>query len=485
MDAFFSFTKRARTGEQISAEELRVVLASNVGEARAGALAACAAARGTPGASSILASFGHPHEKQDAARTFFERTASGATDWSAFARDVVNGTLSDFELGYWLMRVMLSGLPERDIYALTEAMAKSASTFDYRPVFSDHKFLRRYPTGALSEKVALMMPAVLSAMRTQLQIKLCSPYIVARVLGHTGGTRDKLSIIPGFTMPPPGEPTIAILRDLGVCYTVTQGSFNPADDRLYSLRSITDTIESLPLIVSSIASKMLACPVDLMQIDVRHGSGAFFDSPEVARDAGAAISRACTTGTMTCFATVTDAGFPTGSSVGSAAEVAEAVVALGGGRECRLFDERGVDVQRAILADFTSRLIAELFGLDQRKLYGWVQEEILSGRLGSAFCKVLVGHGVAEETAEAIWSDPNLLFGNSKFQPIKASRSGRLLAVDQREIGRSINATGASASLILNVRPGDRVEQGQSVALLAFTNDAGMPAIGPEHFLLV
>lgn len=477
MGEFFSVSKRARAGLPISADEIRSARLRGLDDAQLGALDACAAARNLFDAGADIA-----HERVRAANKLFNDTVEGRLNWSEFARHISNGRLDDYTLGFWLMSVTLNGLSAADTERLTSAMAQSGGTFDYRREFPSDRFLRRYPTGALSEKVALMMPSILVGLRAEFGLNLRSPYLVARVLGHTGGTRDKLSVVPGFAMPAPGDASSEILREIGVCYTATQGGFNPADDRLYSLRSKTDTIVSMPLIVASIASKMLACPVDLMQIDVRHGAGAFFATPELARAAGDAIARACTTENMSCFYTVTDAGFPTGSSVGSAVEVAEAVVALGGGAECTLFDSRGLDVQRLIVADFTARLVSELFDLDKGRIYRWICAGFRSSGFASPFQDVLRAHGVASDDAKRLWEDPLSILADLEPVPIYPERDGRLQSIDQEAIGRAINTTGASMSLVLHARAGDRVFQDSPIASIYAPPQSASALIGSEHF---
>lgn len=494
MEPYFELTRCVRKNIGVTKTLLAKVITGSLQDSQVGALMACldadpAFVSDVDDEATVAHILEHQLskfsvEKRRAATVLYGESVSAPFDWVEFARAVASSSLDDFVLGYWLMRVTLGDLPATNVDMLTRAMSKSGETFDYRPAFASDKFLRRYPTGALSEKVALMMPTVLCAMRTTMGLRLRSPYLVARVLGHTGGTRDKLNAIRGFKMPPPGDPTLAILAKTGVCYTVTQNSFNPADDRMYSLRSETDTIESLPLIVSSIASKMLACPVDLMQIDVRHGPGAFFPTVDAAQVAGATIARACTTETMVCFATVTDAGFPTGSSVGSVAEVAEAIVALGGGSST-LFDPRGIDVQRCIVAEFTARLVADLFSLSLSDVYIWIHARFVDGSFGKAFNEVLRSHGVSADVVDEIWQKPESLLEGAYIQEIHSTQAGRLTAIDQREIGRRINSAGHSFSLILKARLGDRVDVGQCLARIYRLPGADAEiAIGPEQFVV-
>ncbi len=385
---------------------------------------------------------------------------TGATTWSAFVRSVTDGSASDMQLGYWLAAVTMDDMSSSDAIELTEAMRRSGDVFDYRPTFPDDRMIRRYPTGALSEKVALIMPIVLSAIRHRLNNRILSPFIVAKALGHTGGTWDKLSALPGFVFPLPGEPSEQVLRECGVCYSVTHGAFNPADRRLYALRSETDTIECSSLIVSSIASKMLACPVHRMQIDARVGSGAFFSLDSVAEETSRQIAEVCSSDGMTCFYTVTPADQPTGSTVGSPLELIEAMEALGAPPSGR-FDARGVHLQRAIVAEFVARLVSEEIAVARDDLYAWTLQSFQDQSFQADFVRVLVAHGVRRADAEAYWTAPWQIVSHLTPIDVLARETGRLARIDQRRLGLLANDKTSPVYFNLKVRKFDRIAAAQ------------------------
>lgn len=393
-------------------------------------------------------------------QSFYKDYSSPHSDWDSFSKSVSSFTASDEIIGYWLMSVTLNGLKPAATINLTRAMSANGKLYEYKPPNPSYKLIRRYPTGALSEKLALIMPTLISHFSKTLNIRTWSPFLIARVLGHTGGTRDKLSALPDFELPLPGDETLRILQRHNCAYVATESDFNPTDNRLYSLRSETDTIESLPLIVSSIASKMLACPVDLMQIDVRWGQGAFFATYEEASEAAVSLVSAINSPKTSCFSTITEATHPTGSFIGSRGEVAEAIQCLGGGCIPN-GDQRMIDLQRFLAADFTSRLLSEVSDYSVNFLHSVIMKSFLDGALKNSFIELLQSHNVSPDFLESAWGDPMVVLQNPKnCVHIHSSKSGRLRKVDQHKLGRFASENFQDISIQLHIKPGDRVSIG-------------------------
>jgi len=163
-------------------------------------------------------------------------------------------------------------------------MLESGSVFDYRSLArkTGRRLIRRYPTGGVSEKVSLILPSILVALSEH--IPLMSTTLVARSLSFTGGTWDKLAIIPEFRFAAPGQDIENILAETRVAVCTTNSQVCPADRSLYTLRSLTGNVVSKPLIISSICSKHLALPVHRILMDVRFGPGSFMFRKEDAMD---------------------------------------------------------------------------------------------------------------------------------------------------------------------------------------------------------
>lgn len=495
MHPYFEATFMLRKDKRIGHEVFRALLnhISTLSLTQAGALFAFCERRKTlfPDAYSLanalkgsFPNISHVHDLGDLNGLSLIRALANISSWNNWCEHVARGRVDNFKIGYWLGAVLLDGLSDIDGEALIAAMVKSGSTYDYRKNFPNDFLLRRYPTGALSEKVALIMPIIICALRHALELPVISPFIVARALGHTGGTWDKLLNIPGIELPQPGEPTLRLLATTGVSYTVTEADFNPADNRLYSLRSETDTIESPSLIVSSISSKMLACPVHTMQLDVRYGPGSFFPERADADAIGRRISRACSQDGMRCYHTLTDAVFPTGSSIGAALEVAEAIEALGG-RVTGLFDQRGIDLQRRIVAEFVARIIQELPYSCNRNIQTWIMNGFRDGIFLPFFLQVFNAHGVRKHHAESLWNDPTRALSHFSKRQLASTKKGIFTTFDQLRIGRITNSAHGEICINLKVRPGDRVEKG-SVICEVFTKPSANVADGAllEHFFI-
>lgn len=403
----------------------------------------------------------------------------GLADFQRFTSAVVEKLLSDEEIALWLAKVTLDGLGSGQIEALTLAMRDSGKIFDYRnnETLEKRRIIRRYPTGALSEKMALILPSLISCVRKEAPV--ASPFLVAKSLGFTGGTWDKLSSIPGFHFPMQGEETVETIKACGVAMCVTLGDFNPVDTVLYQLRSATGTIESLPLMVSSIASKQLAVPADCLLLDVRYGQGAFVDS----RQAGESFSRALTTviqgNGVPCIARLTDTPQPGGMSVGNPLEVIEAMAVMGG-RTTVPLDERAIAEQKTLVVEFFGDLMQSQFPKANKSHWRELAaDRIATGKVLDAYWGVLATHGVSAEIIRRLRAEPEavLMPGIAPFS-ILAEAPGILVHVDQRRLGDIVNfdlgAGGTpyshtidrSCGLVLLKRLGDAVIPGEPLCYL-------------------
>lgn len=379
-------------------------------------------------------------------------------------------------MAIWLMTVCVRGLSEDDTRHLALAMRDSGRTYDYRglPELGGAKVIRRYPTGALSEKAALILPALLASARDRFPI--ASPFLVARSLGHTGGTWDKLKAIPGFTFPDPGDASIAALRACGVAMIVTQGDACPADRKMYAFRSTTGTIESHPLLLSSIASKQLAMPADHLLMDVRYGAAAFCETRAAGERLGADIARLLALEGLACSVQLTDTLQPGGSSVGNALEVLEALAVMSPSPPPG-WDARALDDQRALVLQFFGLLLSRTF--PDASYLSCVElgaERLASGRVLESFLEILAAHGVDESTRAAIVRDPWGVVGPSgEPAAVRAEGAGALKSIDQHRLGFIVNfafggggneygcAFDPRAGVLLRKRIGDAVLPGDEL----------------------
>jgi thymidine phosphorylase len=364
-----------------------------------------------------------------------KRSTVGRNSFKFFINLLLSGTLSPAVAAFWLMAVCRDGLSNEDVGALTHAMVETGCTYDYRKErdFREQRFVRRYPTGALSEKASLIVPALLVAAANDLPV--ASPFLVARSLGFTGGTWDKLSAIPGFTFPSPGDDTLRTLKACGVAMTVAQNDLCPGDRLLYELRSATSTIEAPELIVSSIASKQLAVPVDCLLLDVRFGAGAFMRTHEVATAVATQIVQIVGAAGTDCPCLLTDTIRPGGAAIGNALEVCEALAVMGR-RGTLPWDERALADQIEKVATFFSALMERAFPGRTEDWRTAAKAKLRSGEVLKGFAKLLITHGVADDVATELLQDPAacLLPDNTPVY-LRASMSGEVAPFDQHLLG--------------------------------------------------
>lgn len=386
--------------------------------------------------------------------------------------DIVSGAANDTLIAAWLMTVCVAGMGADDTRVLTELMASSGQRFDYRESseLSQSRLIRRYPTGALSEKVALILPSLISSARTRAAV--CSPFLVARSLGHTGGTWDKLSAIPGFVFPQPGDDTVKALKSCGVAMTVTQGTANPADRKLYQLRSATGTVESIPLIVASIASKQLTFPVHRLLLDVRVGSGAFLKTRSEGTTVGQEVCTLVRNAGIASSYTLTPTMQPSGTAIGNALEVEEAIAVMGG--PARGWEPRALAEQRLLAVDFFAKLMAAEFASTSAAEWSeFAFERLQSGAALGSFADLLKTHGVSDSTVTHLLRDPaTTLAIPSDPLIVQSAIAGTLRSLDQAKLGEIVNRIlggggnefegrfDPRAGIVLGARVGDLVQLG-------------------------
>ena len=238
-----------------------------------------------------------------------------------FARALASGEVTDAQAGAFAMAVLLKGLGEEGRVALTRAMRDSGSTLDWDlpgPVLDKHS------TGGVGDCTSLLLAPALAACGAYV------PMISGRGLGHTGGTLDKLEAIPGYTSQVSTERLQRLTEEIGCAIVGASAEIAPADKRLYAIRDVTGTVESIDLITASILSKKLAAGLEALVLDVKVGSGAFLASMEEAEAlAEALVSTAQGAGCMTC-ALITDMDEPLIAAAGNALEVIEVMETLTG-----------------------------------------------------------------------------------------------------------------------------------------------------------
>jgi thymidine phosphorylase len=229
------------------------------------------------------------------------------------------------------MAVFFRGMEAEECALLTHAMARSGHMLGWETLDLDGPVLDKHSTGGVGDKVSLMLAPIVAACGGYV------PMISGRGLGHTGGTVDKLESIPGYTTQPSIEDFRRIVAEVGCAIIGQTDELAPADRRLYGIRDVTATVDSIPLITASILSKKLAASLGALVMDVKFGSGAFMVAIDDARALARSIASVSATAGLKAAALLTDMNQVLGRTAGNALEVAETVAYLTGGpREARL-----------------------------------------------------------------------------------------------------------------------------------------------------
>jgi thymidine phosphorylase len=352
-----------------------------------------------------------------------------------FVRGLVNGHWADSQAAALAMAVVWRGMDSAETVALTRAMMHSGTVLDWRDAAFAGPVLDKHSTGGVGDKVSLVLAPLLAACGAVV------PMISGRGLGHTGGTLDKLEALPGYTVDVPRARLLATLQTAVCAIFGASADLAPADRRLYAIRDLTATVESLPLITASILSKKLAAGLQGLVLDVKVGSGAFMTTlPQALALAHSLVDVARGAG-LPARALITDMNQVLGRSAGNAVEVQESIDFLCG-RE-----------QEPRLLELTLQLAAELLQL------GALAASLQQGRTMAA--RALASGAAAEHFARmvaALGGPPDVLHdARLPVAPVQravlAPGAGVLTQIDVRALGVAVVALGGGRS-----RPGQPVD---------------------------
>ena len=372
----------------------------------------------------------------------------------AMVAAITDESASEGQVAAFAMAVFLKGMATDETVALTEAMMRSGTKLDWpgdRPVVDKHS------TGGVGDKVSLMLAPMVAACGGAV------PMISGRGLGHTGGTLDKLEAIPGYDATPGLEKFKQVVGEAGCAIIGQTADLAPADRRLYSIRDVTATVESIPLITASILSKKLAAGLDALVMDVKTGSGAFAASLPIARDLARSIVSVANGAGVKTAALITDMNQVLGHAAGNAVEVRETVDYLTGAHR----EERLHEVVMALAA----RLL-RLGGLaaDEADARRQLQAALDEGCATDHFARMVAALGGPADFVERA---DGYLATAPVTKPVPAPAAGTVAAMDARAIGLAVVMLGGGRQ-----RPSDDVDHRvglTDVVALGTTVDKGDP----------
>ncbi len=384
-------------------------------------------------------------------------------EWRALTRGYAAGTIPDYQMASLLMAIFLRGLDKAETAALTDAMIESGARLDLSHIAIPR--IDKHSTGGVGDKVSLILAPLIASLGVAV------PMMSGRGLGHTGGTLDKLESIPGFRTTLSLDEVRAQIEALGCALFGQSEEIAPADRKMYALRSATSTVESIPLIASSIMSKKLAEGLTGLVLDVKRGSGAFMQTMDMEL-AKAMIELGSEHGCpVVALATAMDR--PLGRACGNALEVEEAIAAL--------HDEGPDDLMEVTYALGAEMLVLAGVAdthLDARDM---MRQAIESGRAAQKFQRIIEAQGGDPRVVD----DPALLSQASAVEIFSAVHDGTVHRVEPRTIGHGLVELGAgrlrvddeidpSVGFVITAKPGDTVKKGEPLATVFASDDDGL-----------
>ena len=335
----------------------------------------------------------------------------------SFVQGLVDETWSEGQVAAMAMAILLKGMTSSECVALTQAMTHSGSVLNWADAGLAGPVLDKHSTGGVGDKVSLLLAPIVAACGGVV------PMVSGRALSHTGGTLDKLEALPGYAVAPPREQLLRVLREAGCAIFGASADLAPADRRLYAIRDVTATVESVPLITASILSKKLAAGLQALVLDVKLGNGAFMHRLDDARTLARSLVEVAGAAGLPCRALISDMDQVLGLTAGNALEVAESLDFLTGTvREPRLL----------ALTLAPSAQLLQLGGLAPTLAAGQALAEaaLSSGRAAECFARMVAGLGGPAD----VLTDARLPAAPVQVDLV-APRDGVIASMDARALG--------------------------------------------------
>ncbi|MCC5877411.1 MAG: thymidine phosphorylase [Candidatus Sumerlaeia bacterium] len=369
----------------------------------------------------------------------------------------VAGDVPDYQMSAFLMAVFFQGMTPPEAATLTKSMMGSGVTYDLSDLPGPKT--DKHSTGGVGDKVSLILAPLVACAGGVV------PMVSGRGLGHSGGTLDKLDSIPGYRWDLDQKTFKRQLEKVGCAIIGQTENFVPADKRLYALRDVTATVESIPLICGSILSKKAAAGTKFLVMDVKCGSGAFMDTLEKARQLAEGLRTIGSELDMRVSSIITQMGQPLGEMVGNGLEILETLDLLRG---------EGPEDSRVITLELCAEMLV-ISGLekDTKSALGKLESLLSSGKAMEKFQEWIAAQGGDPRIVE----DPSLIEISSETSVLESDRDGWVSAMNTRDIGVAGNLLGAgrmktddvvdtTVGLKIHVKPGTKVSRGEPLVTL-------------------
>ncbi|MFB5176030.1 pyrimidine-nucleoside phosphorylase [Latilactobacillus sakei] len=399
------------------------------------------------------------HKRQGGALT--------AEEIQFFIDGYTDGTIPDYQASALLMAIYFNDMTDDERALLTMTMMRSGDQLDLSMI--DGIKVDKHSTGGVGDKTSIPLAPMIAALGIPI------PMISGRGLGHTGGTLDKLEAIPNFNISLTEEAFKKQVAEIKLAIIGATGNIAPADKKIYALRDVTDTVDSIPLIAGSIMSKKIASGTDALVLDVKTGSGAFMKTEEDAKELAQALVNIGRSVGMQCMAVISDMNQPLGNAIGNALEIEESIAILKG--------EGPADITELILTLGSQMVVlaGKATTLDEARQL--LQGVIDDGQALEAFRQMIIYQG----GDPAVIENPKLM-PQAQYQiELPAKENGYVTEMTANEMGIASMLLGGgrqaktdeidyAVGLVLHKKIGDPVQKGESL-LTIYSNREDIEAI--------
>ena len=339
-------------------------------------------------------------------------------DINFFVDGLTNGSFSDAQIAAMSMAIFSNGMTSEEIVCLTEAMTNSGDTLNWSEIVDSELVCDKHSTGGVGDKTSVILAPILAACG------LYVPMISGRGLGHTGGTLDKFDSIPGYNTKPDLETFKKVVKDVGCAIIGQTSNLAPADKKLYSIRDIVGTVESLPLITSSILSKKIASGLSSLVLDVKVGNGSFNSTIDIARDLSNSLVRVAKGAGLNCEAILTDMNQVLGKSAGHTLEILECIKYI----KNDLKDHR----LEKITNELISSLLVNIYKISKEEAYNKINTVINNGLAAEKFEMMVAALGGPKNILSSYEED---LINTSVRKDVFSAEEGWVEKIHTREVG--------------------------------------------------
>ncbi len=389
-----------------------------------------------------------------------------------FVKGYTNGSIPDYQASALAMAIFFNGMTEKETATLTLCMAESGDTVDLSQ-FGD-KTVDKHSTGGVGDKTTLIVAPIVASLGCIIA------KMSGRGLGHTGGTVDKLESIEGFNTSLSPEEFFTQVKNTNIAVIGQTGNLTPADKKLYALRDVTATVDSIPLIASSIMSKKLAAGSHTIVLDVKCGSGAFMKTANDAKALAEEMVKIGKNNGRNMAAIITDMNTPLGKNIGNSLEVIEAIEILKG---------NGAEDLKFVACALASEIVSLSKNISITEAEKLVKNALASGKAFKKFKEWIVAQGGNGEWIENPENFPKAQF----IEDIIAEKDCYISSMNAEEIGVASVILGAgrekkddiidmTAGIILNKKTGNKIKKGDVIATL-YTNNESTIKSAKDKFL--